>query len=266
MHCDDVVIEWRAERWHVQSDGCSIADQFIHRSGLTSSIEIEPGNLIATAGVDLVTARDLERRDAAGTIRVALIENPSIAAFQTTSFRDGTFSATIGDVRTHSDRVLLLGDVDKAWPRLRRQLTDPGRPDQVIDAAQRLQADAAAGWLIGDLPPVLRGAFNYAAVVIGPNAFASGQEDLTAAMLHRWFRAVNQSHRAVGMTLDAAATLRSVWWWRRNEAPPGLGQRTADVVLSAVSGHPVAGLDFASAVVRGDGSVTLPLTPPWRPI
>ncbi len=262
VHCYDVVIHGTDAGLQIKADGCPIADRFVHHPDLKTPFDSFAGKLIATAGVDLVIARELERRDAAGEIRVALIENPSIAAFQTAAISDGTFAATIGDIRAHADRVLLLGEVEKTWPRLRHHLTDPDRPSQLIDTIGQLDADAAAGWLCGDVPTVLDGEFQYAAVVVGPDAFAAGEEDLVAAMLHRWLRSVNQTRRAVGMTLDAAATIRSVWLWRRNVSPPPLGSRTADVSLSPGDGHPVGGLDYDSVVIRGDGSVTLPLRLP----
>ena len=128
----------------------------------------------------------------------------------------------------------------------------------------------------------------YAAILIGPQAFVAGEADLSATMLARLVRRRNAEARCVLLTLDAGVTLRSVCLWNTNESPSGtwgrddrtrfdirigspwnadspaanlqIGGRDPGLELaSAYRACSIAGLHHRGMVIRGDGSVSLPL-------
>ncbi|MEM9367057.1 MAG: hypothetical protein AAGD07_13770 [Planctomycetota bacterium] len=136
---------------------------------------------------------------------------------------------------------------------------------------------------------------DYLAVVWAAKAAASDPET-TTALLARWIRDQNEPRRVVLLMMDDAATLKSVFLWRSNQLPetivsdqsPDLAGTSDDVLTlrvgcpAASSVHPawlqlggvdpgvelaryylpVANVGFKNrdAVIRGDGTVTLPVT------
>lgn len=131
----------------------------------------------------------------------------------------------------------------------------------------------------------------YSAILIGPGAFARGEESLSATMLARLVRLRNATNRSVLVTLDAAATLRSVCLWSSNASPETTVDGSGEVGFDCRLGSPldidsppaqvqiggvdpgpdragayracsVAGLHRPGMVIRGDGSVSLPLAAP----
>ncbi len=126
------------------------------------------------------------------------------------------------------------------------------------------------------------------AVILGDDAFAAAEADAGLSMLIQWIWKLNSSRRAVAVYLDEAATSRSVYRWRTNRsiestsssfAPErslsihlgditGDGER-CDVMIGSVDPGfqraevfvpcSTVGVHRAGAIIRGDGTVTLPL-------
>ncbi|WDQ18480.1 hypothetical protein [Rhodopirellula sp. P2] len=316
LHCDDVMVNSDGS---VQANGCEIAESagsLVTQVARTDEAMLariaarkQPIRVI-TSGVDLVAARQLVQWQSDGVIEVEIESDPSIQAIGTVTRRDGIVAATLSEVVTHADLVWLIGEVDPAWPRLEEKLRfESARSGATIDKRQvkrweRWTADFAgrmhhaiehpdeteAGLEFQTWSQCFRDS-SYAAIVIGPGAFDAEEAEMTAAMVARITRRRNESARCVCVTLDPAATLRSVHAWQTNEslnavsvddeidsAPVirlvGIGHQTSvDRSVDLQIGGRDPGVENAKAfmpaspwmnsmVIRGDGSVTLPLHTP----
>ncbi|EGF27107.1 molybdopterin-binding domain-containing protein [Rhodopirellula baltica] len=316
LHCDDVVVNADGS---VRANGCEIAESagsLVNQVARTDEAILariaackQPIRVI-TSGVDLVAARQLVQWQSDGVIEVEIESDPSLQAIGTVTRRDGIVAATLSEVVTHADLVWLIGEVDPAWPRLEEKL----RLESAVSSAthgkrqvkrwERWTADFAGRMhhAIEHLDTTEEGSefqtrgkhfheSSYAAIVIGPGAFDADEAEMTAAMVARITRRRNESARCVCVTLDPAATLRSVHAWQTNESLAsivsdsetdstpvirlvGIGHRMSDdrsVDLQIGGCDP--GVEHAKAfmpaspwadsmVIRGDGSVTLPLQVP----
>lgn len=311
LHCDDVRLD---ERGVLEANGCPIV-------AAASTVAISPPDRgefafavnsntplrVVTTGVDLTTARRLARWQAAEHIVLTIESDPSIEALLQTASRDGMVSATLADVATHADLVWMIGRVDQAWPRVAEKLrldrevfseTPAQRfsqctADELSRFAAAIESGDACDSLAGELARSASSwmASEYAAILVGPGAFASGEESLSATMLARLVRQRNAKQRAVLLTLDAASTLRSVCLWSNNTSPGTTTEADRDVKYDVRMGSPLstdspaakvqlggfdlgpeisgayracsaAGLNRPSMVIRGDGSVSLPLGDP----
>ncbi|TWT56478.1 molybdopterin-binding domain-containing protein [Allorhodopirellula solitaria] len=312
LHCDDVGID---EQGGLEANGCPIAAAAPPEKNrppcrgeiLIASDAAKPLRVVTT-GVDLTTARQLARWQAAGRIDLTFESDPSIEALLQAASRDGIVSATLADAATHADLVWLLGRADQAWPRLAEKLRlgGNGADETKSQRFERCTADdlsrfaAAIESGAGSSSPATGEladhtdtwtSSEYAAVLVGPGAFADGEESLCATMLARLVRQRNTKFRCVLLTLDAAATLRSVCLWTNNTSPSattegdqsvgfdirigsplGRDSRAASVQIGGIDpgaefaaayrACSVAGLHRPGMVIRGDGSVSLPLAAP----
>ncbi|KLU07758.1 hypothetical protein RISK_000275 [Rhodopirellula islandica] len=316
LHCDDVVVNADGS---VQANGCEIAESAgslmnqmarADEATLAPIAACEQPIRVITSGVDLVAARQLVQWQSDGAIAVEIESDPSVQAIGTVTRRDGIVAATLSEVVAHADLVWLIGEVNPAWPRLEEKL----RLESVGSGAsvgkrhgkrwERWTADFAGRMhhAIEHPEATEEGSefqtrsshfrdSQYAAIVIGPGAFDADEAEMTAAMVARIIRRRNELARCVCVTLDPAATLRSVHAWRTNEslAPMmsgseidstsvirlvGIGhRRSGDRPVDLQIGGHDPGEEQAKAflpaspwttsmVIRGDGSVTLPLQVP----
>lgn len=308
LHCDDVRID---EHGVLEASGCPIvaaaspvAISPLDRGDFAIFGDAKTPIRVVTTGVDLTTARQLSRWQTAGRIELTIESDPSIEALLQTASRDGIVSATLADVATHADLVWMIGRVDQAWPRLaeKLRLERNGCSETRVQRFEQCTADELSRFAaaIGGEEVSYSAsdelachvdawtASEYAAILIGPEAFASGEESLSATMLARLIRQRNAKKRAVLLTLDAASTLRSVCLWSSNTSPVAtadvqcvsgfdirigspLGEKspTAKVQTGGCDPGPelaaayrpssIAGLHRRGMVIRGDGSVSLPL-------
>lgn len=316
LHCDDVVVNTDGS---VQANGCEIAESAgslvnqmarADEATLAQIAACEQPIRVITSGVDLVAARQLVQWQSDGAIEVEIETDPSVQAIGTVTRRDGIVAATLSEVVTHADLVWLIGEVDPAWPRLEEKLRlesvgssasvgkrqvkrwerwtadFAGRMHHAIEHPEAIEEDSE----FQTRSKHLRDS-QYAAIVIGPGAFDTDEAEMTAAMVARIIRRRNESARCVCVTLDPAATLRSVHAWRTNESLSpmmsdsevdstpvirlvGIGHRTSvDRLVDLQIGGDDPGEEQARAflpaspwtnsmVIRGDGSVTLPLQVP----
>ncbi|TWU16950.1 formylmethanofuran dehydrogenase [Allorhodopirellula heiligendammensis] len=319
LHCDDVQID---DQGLLAANGCPIVASALpvehsppDRAEFVISSEPSRPLRVVTTGVDLLTARQLASWQAAGRISLTIESDPSIEALLQTASRDGIVSATLADVATHADLVWMIGRVDQTWPRITEKLrlgsSDSNAKqvqrfsqctaDELTGLATAIENGEASSSATGELARNANHwmSSKYAAILVGPGAFASGEESLSATMLARLARLRNAKERCVLLTLDAAATLRSVCLWSSNTSPDATdagGQtdagrqevefdlrigsplstesRTAKVQLGGSDPGPalagayrasaVAGLHRPSMVIRGDGSVSLPLAAPAK--
>lgn len=316
LHCDDVVV---TSDGTVQANGCEIAESA--GALMTQEARADDETLarikaaeravrVITSGVDLVAARQLIQWQSAGTIQVEIESDPSIQAVGTVTRRDGIVSATLSEIVMHADLIWLIGEVDEAWPRLEEKLRlDSGVLSSSIgkhkvkrwerwtaDFAGRMHHAIEHPEEIEEVSEFQTRSKHfrdsqYSAIVIGPGAFDADEAEMAAAMVARIIRRRNDSARCVCVTLDSAATLRSLHAWQTNEtlATPssaeeidstpvirlvGIGCREAtDRPVDLQIGGLDPGADDAraflpaspwtnSVVIRGDGSVTLPLQVP----
>ncbi len=313
LHCDDVRID---EDGVLEGNGCPIvaAASVVKlpspdRGGITISRDSSGPLRVVTTGVDLTTARQLARWQAAERIDLTIESDPSIEALVQTASRDGIVSATLADVATHADLVWMIGGVDQAWPRIaeKLRLEETGSGGKHVRRSEQCTADEfshfadsignasatspATGALANHADAWLSS--EYSAILIGPRAFLSGEESLSATMLARLVRLRNARKRSVLLTLDAAATLRSVCLWSSNTSPESTADSSDDAAFDIRIGSPlgidspaakvqiggvdpgpelavayracsIAGLHRPGMVIRGDGSVSLPLAAPVK--
>lgn len=308
LHCDDVRIDVDGV---MEANGCpivaavpSLAVSPPDRGSFAILDDLKTPIRVVTSGVDLTTARQLSRWQAAGKIDLKIESDPSIEALLQTASRDGIVSATLADVATHADLVWMIGRVDQTWPRLAEKLRldadgsiatrvkrfEQWTADELACFAAAIESGEVSCSATGELARHLDAwmSSEYAAILIGPGAFVRGEESLSATMLARLVRQRNTKKRAVLLTLDAATTLRSVCLWSSNTSPEatadvhcdsGFGIRigspldssspAANVQMGGADpgpeqatiyrGSSIAGLHRPGMVIRGDGSVSLPL-------
>ncbi len=306
LYCDDVVVN---DQGQLSGVDCRILGDFppLHslpadRGDLVSRDDpVKPVRVITT-GVDLNLARQLSQWQQAGRVDITIESDESIEALMQVISRDGIVSATLADVATHADLVWMIGEVEQTWPRIAEKLrfkSDSAVPHRTspVDVRRVTQWSADD---VTELASAIRhgdehhefanqwSSAGYAAVIIGPRAFVTHEEDLCATMLARLVRHRNAEARCVLLTLDAATTLRSVCLWNTNEIPsskPMSGDRAHfDIrigsplgvesvaarlqiggldpgaeLASAYRACSIAGLHHGGMVIRGDGSVSLPL-------
>lgn len=285
LACDDVKIDSLGA---LVANECPIVEtfRFSEKRGefLTSPFadEVEPLRVVTT-GVDLVAARNLIRLEELGKIKLTIESDPSIEAMLQTISRDGIVSATLAEVAARSDAVWLLGDVESAWPRLSSVVRLNRIDGDVVHRQSKVSAEQLAEMFSS--METSWGDSKYASVLIGPNAFVSGEESISSAFVARAVRLRNQTSRCVCVTLDSAATLRSVHLWNHNRLPESVscdhfdirigtpmngesvsaklqigGQDLGDSHAECYLPTAIAGIHCRSMVVRGDGSVSLPLS------
>jgi hypothetical protein len=305
LHCDDVSVN---DQGQLNGVDCRILRDFplLHclpadRGDFESRKSTSTAMRVITTGVDLNLARQLSQWQQAGRVSITIESDESIEALMQVTSRDGIVSATLADVATHADLVCMIGEVEHAWPRISEKLrlqsaSDVSRHSSEIVVRRVTQWSADD---VAELASALRHrdehhefadqwiSARYAAIIIGPRAFVAHEEDLCATMLARLVRQRNAEARCVLLTLDTAATLRSVCLWNTNEVPSsktdhdhsvfdvrvgsplGVDSAAARVQIGGLDPGPelalayracsVAGLHHRGMVIRGDGSVSLPL-------
>ncbi|TWU67708.1 hypothetical protein [Crateriforma conspicua] len=268
---------------------------------------------VEAIAVDQATAQTLIRLGQNGEIQLSTVRGATYTAISDATVRDGVIRATLGDVAVHADVIWALGDLDAIYPRWRvrcgismedSQSADdktllpssgPVDASTMADVARRvreIRRDERAGQTDtdhgGDWIRTIAGS-QYLAVCVAPDAFTIDDADLTAVMLLRLIRFLNESTRAVLVTLDAAATLDWMSLTMTNRATQ-TSDNDGDVVEIRLVGHSVrtdwrrpaklqiggidpgptlakqfqpaslGGLNGNATVIRGDSSVALGLT------
>ncbi|TWT96424.1 formylmethanofuran dehydrogenase [Neorhodopirellula pilleata] len=293
LMCDDVELN---QDGRLRAEHCEIANQF-HSGENRGKPDSVRGNWsrrplrIITTGTDLVLARHLAAWHSQGKITLTIETDRCVAAMLATVSRDGIVSATLAEVRAHCDSIGFFGDVESTYPRIGQKLSLERFEPASIKRWFRVDAEELARQFVelaSASPQPLRDS-NYTAVLVGPDAFVEGEEAITSSMISRWVRKRNENTRTVCVTLDPAATLRSVCLWTNNTIPGSesfqsdseqhfdirLGSplnrqsNPADWQIGGVdpgaslakvfSPASQAGIDHASMMIRGDGSVSLPL-------
>ncbi|TWU24978.1 hypothetical protein Pla52o_12750 [Novipirellula galeiformis] len=272
-------------------DRCTAMEASKHAQTLLSGSI--PYSLVTT-GTDLDSAKQLHQLQEAGRIRVLVDETASAEAWRAAISREGTLAATLGDIRTHADVLWTIGEVDAETPRLRERIdADQKRwvqsssldAESLAEIAFAIRAETVPEDSGTAVTEAIR-ASAYLAIILGRHAFVDSEATATAEMLCKLLWHLNQKRRAVVLQLDDAATNRSVTAWQSNTVissiagnetrkidlrlgtPPdgarpvrlqigGIdrGKAFAEVFLPAST----IGIHRDAVVVRGDGTVTLPL-------
>lgn len=312
-------------RGRIEAEHCDRDQTLRHAQGLFADVA-EPTVLASL--VDLATARVLQATVAAGRIRVFVEQSRSESAIRASMVRDGMISGTLGDVRKHADLVWIVGDISATAPRFVDEIVRTKSGPVVHEFAGGVSVDEIAALSaavetqgrqrdtgrIAGLLESLYGpvrdqsepddqifAARYFAVVLAANAFDDDAALAAAAMLNRSVMKLNEQTRAVIVSLDAAATLRSVSAWSQNRSLQAwdraanssallvsgirIGGPRTDIVGDGSSGSDeservavqiggidagpasatcylpasIPGVDRDGLVIRGDGSISLPL-------
>ncbi|SMP39840.1 hypothetical protein SAMN06265222_101368 [Neorhodopirellula lusitana] len=287
LACDDVIVNSSGQ---LMVDGCEIASQFTMSSdrgdtdSVLASLPKRPWQVVTT-GADLVTARSLLDLQASSQIDLAIESDPSVEAMLQSASRDGMIAATLAEVATRSDLIWLIGNAEQAYPRIAQKLRLNSAASPHVIRQQSISAEQLAA--IASNPQELWQDSSYASLLIGPGAFLTGEEAISSTMVSRLTRLRNETARATTLTMDAAATLRSVSLWTRNHIPGDSQDISVDVRLGTpisthaapakiqIGGHDpgpdqadayiassIAGLHKQSMIIRGDGSISLALSTP----
>ncbi|TWU40953.1 molybdopterin-binding domain-containing protein [Novipirellula artificiosorum] len=312
LHCDDRFLEPAAQgAWEVDTDCPKAAGEFARALNTAPVARVDSSDAtvnqvatfvaeqfssrpilnVVTAGTDLATARHLQGMASAGKIQLLIDDCPSATAWRTASGREGSVTATLADIRGHADLVWALGDVERSHPKLLQRI-DAGAKQGIL--TERLTATAVAnlfasirsGKPMGTAQSIREA--KYLAILVGEGAFESDEAIETAELLAKLLWFLNQTHRAVVLSLDPAATNRSVSAWQTNTTLENLSDdrwfstpidvrignryhhpRTAIVQIGGSDPGPdhataymparTIGVDQAGVVIRGDSTVTLPL-------
>lgn len=284
LHCDDVDV-WGDDVASV----CSLAAASVAAAsrrvvrGEMPTLPTRPRVVVTGAG--LIRTRRLVAMHSAGDIELLIERDVAARAMHRGIVRDGTITATLGEIRRRADAAWLIGDFDRHLPRITRYL----HPDAALHRSGSVTVEDCL-----DPSGVLPNSFDavrYAAVVIAPGAFG---EDFTAAsiaaeLLLRWVRTRNfddadRPRRAVLVPIGWANTVTATAWWTTNRSlhsgggdidvrlgSPGPaptpvkiqigGLDPGETLAAAYVPAAMAGVDCGDQVVRGDGTVTLRLRP-----
>ena len=217
-------------------------------------------------------------------------------ALQNAIARCGTITATLADVKQHADAMWVLGEVTTATPRLMSMISSPIQ-HTLIQHTPKPNADTVADFAVAVRKNEFLTEARYVAIIVAPHAFDGGQAGPAMELLVETVIEMNSAsgvnsqranpRRAVLLSLDPLASLRSTQAWSTNErlkiatpddfrrsttirlGSPSPDSHRADIQIGGIDpGNSLAGIYFpaaqagihhADAVIRGDGTVTLPL-------
>lgn len=248
---------------------------------------------VAASSAPLSISRWLSGLVRDGAIELSIDQTPTMSAMRATIARDGYISATLGDVKKHADTVWSIGNPTTQMPRIWERLgCDPVSRESIsanglADFIFAMRADTSEGLQESDRHFSRLSSAAYLAILVGPDAFLCGEELVTAELLVNWVLDQNRpaqsgSRRVVILAIDPAATLRGVVGWQTNralsitnqEVDLRVGEAThashrarlqiggTDPGIELAHAYRPAltpGIDFGDAVIRGDGTVTLPI-------
>lgn len=221
--------------------------------------------------------------------------DPSHRAVQQTVARDGLVSASLDEVKRLSDLVLVCGDAVKAYPRLGRWLPTSA----VVSVHERLSSAMIAQWMMDPPSIVQKSRYVAVILGPNALAGSQAEQVIASERLVRWIRSLNHRRRDDGVhlgrgvmtVLNPLATVQEVYRFQRNrslaEIKPAdssnairIGTSTVEsnhsnvaaavgLQIGGVDGGPdssggfiaanIAGWDHDDAVIRADGTMTLPV-------
>jgi len=202
---------------------------------------VRAARTIAVTGrvIDLETARAVSRfasRTGAGLLPLVAPDDLYPEAFA----RDGGIGTTLGEASSPHQTVIVIGDPDPHWPRLRQRLTGAGKTyfwqgsDQIVARLARLRGElahpkgqstaASDGLDDADVATTHELIRDSKAVVflIVPAAVAAEEQRLLWSTAGGLIADLNRRIRAMLLRFDASLTLRSVVAWTREAPSAGL--------------------------------------------
>lgn len=189
--------------------------------------------------IDLETARAVSRfvsRTGAGLLSLVASDDGYSEVFA----RRGGIGTTLGDAASSHQTVIVIGDPDPRWPRLRQRLTSAGktyfwrRNDQVAARLARLRGELAhpsrhtiavpKGQDDSDLATTRDLIRDSEAVVfvLDPAGSAADEQRLLWSTVGGLIADLNREIRATLLRFDDSLTLRSVMVWNREAPAAGL--------------------------------------------
>lgn len=252
LHCDDLE---PSAGMGVSPSGCPILSDLGPRSLAhdRGTPPPHPGQLelarhwvrtartIAVTGrvIDLQTARAVSKfvsRTGAGLLPLVVPDDlyPEVFA------RRGGIGTTLGEAASPHQTVIVIGDPDPQWPRLRQRLTGAGKTyfwqgsDQIVARLARLRDELAHprgqttaapdGLDDADVATTHEFIRNSETVVfmIVPSAVAVEEQRLLWSTAGGLIADLNRRIRAMLLRFDESLTLRSVMAWNREAAAAGL--------------------------------------------
>ncbi len=196
---------------------------------------LSSGQRIVITGrvLDLATARAVVTLRKRAAVDVCLTTpNPSS---QSVMKRDGSYTCTLGELTRPTNSLLIIGDVELAWPRIPRHLTSVRELAQLEDspalldqlAALRLAASATTAiQLPAELDhPALQQACelvrqaSYLVILVAPLREDAVVSPLIWSALGGLVQVLNRQRRAALLTLDETYTLRATAAARLEQVP-----------------------------------------------
>lgn len=246
---------------------------------------------IIAGQMSLAIATDLVRWSIQTGVDLRVQTDPSIAAIQHTIARDGIVTASLGEVGRLADRVLMIGDLFTAYPRIERFLPATGEVTRI----GKCDSATIASWML-DTEKICQQS-QYFAVIVGPGCLGDSPAEQTVASerLVRWIWDLNQqttngkhARRAVLVVIDPASTIADVYRYHRNQSlsplttifnqptirigtptttnsSPPVTLQIGGIDEGPSSSHTflpaaIGGWHQIDATLRGDGVITLPLS------
>ncbi len=198
--------------------------------------------------LDLATSRAVVKfsEQVGAEIRIA---GPNRAA-QAVMKRDGSYTCTLGELTRPTHSLLIIGDVEQAWPRISRHLNkvqelayledSPLLLDQLAAARLSVASESTPALLEAALHPSLRQALelirraSYLIVLVAPLREDLVHSPLIWSSILGLVQSINRSRRAAMLTLDETYTLRSTMASRMDQVTQGSNSR-ADTANSSVT-------------------------------
>jgi hypothetical protein len=238
---------------------------------------------LVTRGATLGQAKSMVRSG----FEIAVQTSLSLAATANALIRCGTSTATLADVKQHADHVIILGDINQTIPRLLEKLGTASPIHCIAPPNAATVAELAASIRQGNVLAEQK----YVAFLLGDLGVDANETSHAIELLHQTVLWMNRPghdfiRRAVLVALDPLASLRCVHAWTYGNdlqiAEDSRGNATTIRVGTTIHGDfpahihvgdadpgpnlaeiflpaSTAGIHHVDAVIRGDGTVTLPL-------
>lgn len=152
--------------------------------------------------------------------------------------RDGSYTCTLGELTRPASSLLIIGDVELAWPRVSQHLKEIKELAQLDDSSELLDQLAvlrlaAASQSVTPLPATLErpsfiqamelvGRAGYLIVLVAPLREDSVRSPLVWSSILGLIQTINRSRRAALLTLDETYTLRSTMASQMDRVPQGV--------------------------------------------
>ncbi len=262
LHCDDLT----GAELSSSSEHCSLAFKRLQTSLVNGSRSFTPeeelerlkrcAEAVRTSARTIITGRVLDLATSRAIVKFSelvgaeiRVEGPYRTA-QAVMKRDGSYTCTLGELTRPKTSLLVIGDVELAWPRVLRHLKDVQAVAHLDDSPELLDQLTTLRWSAesrstpatqeSPSPPMLRQALelvkqaSYLVVLVAPLQEDSVRGPLIWSSILGLVQNLNRSRRAAILTFDESYTLRSTMASRQEKVTQSIStvEPTLQIQLS----------------------------------